>query len=185
MNWRPLMFGTDSSVYCTTLFSPFIVSKKWTLTIYSSDGDDTVRDLALPCLQALRHRRRPWAVILQYPPSFLRAAALLPHRCSDRSSRIVTIFHASVADDAATQRQLPSTPRGVLVCLTTGAAAHHGPSAHRAPCTTAASTASSPKAVHVCTATGGTGRGSHCLPVLTAQHGHYCCAYGGQLNKAN
>lgn len=149
--------------------------------------DDTVRDLSLPRLQALWHRRRPRAVILQHP-SF--TADLLPHWCADddRSAQIVTVIDATVTDAAA--QQLPSAARRVLVCVTAGA--HNGPSCHRAQRAAAAS--ASPETMHVragdndlnsgsCAAIG-TGRGDCArLHVFALQHGRRCRrgAYGRQL----
>jgi hypothetical protein len=151
---------------------------------------DTVRDLSLPRLQALWHRRRPRAVILQHP-SFLSAAAdLLPHWwCADdgRSARIDAVIDATFTDAAAAQ-QLPSAPRRMLVCVTAGA--HNGSSCgHRAPCAASASP-SPPEALPVRAGDGngissgscaGIGTRGDCprLHVLALQHGHR--AYGRQL----
>lgn len=153
--------------------------------------DDTVRDLSLPRLQALWHRRRPRAVILQHPTSFLSAADLLPHWCADddRSAAIVAVIDATVTD--AADQQLPSAPRRIIVCVTAGA--HNGSSSgHRAQRATAAS-ASSPNAMHVragdddvnsgsCAAIS-TGRRGDCprLHVLGLQHGRRRRRYGRQL----
>lgn len=154
-----------------------------------TDDTHTVRDLPLPRLQALWHRRRPRAVILQHP-SFLSAADLLPHwrADDDRSSRIVALIDATVTDAAS--RQLPSAPRRILVCVTAGA--HNGSSSgHRAQRAAAAS--ASPNAMHVragdndvnsgsCAAIGTGRRGDcPCLHVLALQHVRRRRAYGRQL----
>jgi hypothetical protein len=157
--------------------------------------DDTVRDLSLPRLQALRHRRHPRAVILQHPIGFLGAADLVPHWCADgHSSRIVpvAVVDATVTDDAAAQ-QLPSAPRRMLVSVTAGA--HDGPSGHRAQRAAAAS--DSPKPMYVragdndlnlnsgsCAGMGTGCGGCPCLLVLSLQHGRRRRrAYGGRQLK--
>jgi hypothetical protein len=140
--------------------------KKRLTSIHSCYGDHTVGNLALPRLQALRHRRRPQPAILPQP-SFLRTADTHWSAYVDIPS-----VHATVTDSVP--QQLSSTTRRELGGGV--AAGHHRPSDHLPQRSPASAT---PKATsfHLI---GKLARGGGCtdgrrrhprLHVFTAQHG--------------
>jgi hypothetical protein len=96
-----------------------------------------VGNLALPRVQALRHRRRSWTALLQQRPSGLgEAGHLTRHYGAGRPARVITFVRAAVTH-AAIQLSWPTTRPGRLL---DAAATHHG-SGRRAQCFSVASTA--------------------------------------------
>jgi hypothetical protein len=96
-----------------------------------------VGDLALPRVQALRHRRRSRTALLQQRPSGLgKAGHLTRHYGAGWPARVITFVHAAVTHAAIGLPRLTRPGR----LLVDAAATHHG-SGRRAQCSSVASTA--------------------------------------------